>query len=455
MRYLTNGTFQLKLRDIVGEVINITLDREFFIRGVLNDTKPNKAYNVYKIATTTYQPVMLYGVLVINNKAYIGNYIDDLTQAYHLMMEELRKKYPCDTKQHTHVFSDMYLLKTEDKPTYTNVLFNKAKKSSKYKNISTEVQVPNYMIWHVIFNEVNQEINAIADAICNQDPLSSIFSIIYDEKKIVDLPDEYKSIDWPQISDLKSYKNSTLLIDTLQYSATSGVMPSLISNHDIRDMKIGYGSTRAVDMPIPWVKLDWINPVLRNSKFAHFNDQIRNGNFPLTFSDGVIRNNIDVLKTYKCFATNTPIYDEFYIFDIMEIIEEGKITYTKLKTPVSLLISPYYSKFALNNNFNIFETSFKLRMQVYKTVSAYTLYNVICDSTYNDLSKKVLIALAKWAGTTDKYIHTNDNYTHNIEDEENKLTPNIYLYTHINLDVLLTMSFDNPNKIYGRCKLTE
>jgi hypothetical protein len=219
MKYFkgTDNT-QNDVEKIVGEIINITTGLTYFNNGVLLDV-PKKGHNKYTIDSVEYDVRPTYGVVIVwkNPSSSVLNMIDSKCAE---MYATLQAKHGNVHIIPGAVGSTQYLLMTNNTKTdgLTSVGFIKEPTI----NLSTIGANYNF-IWNITDTNLIPVSNYNAKKFNVIEKLSSLSAIIYDCRGALDLPDGFRSADYPDVSNFIAHKNQLVLNKEIYLSARSGI----------------------------------------------------------------------------------------------------------------------------------------------------------------------------------------------------------------------------------------
>jgi len=425
---LTNDQLATKT---AAEMINIMLGKTYFDSyGNLTDCKPN---NVYQIDGVEYDMCLNQGDIIVKN---VNNAPTHLYDNISNLVKKLMETYP-DLKMRYNVSSSQYVNITEEKPIKWEII--NYLQTYRYGKI---VENPtSTFLWRIstldIFNQKQLHL--------------SVNSIIIDDGSLIDLPDGYKSVNFPSVKDLKLYTDGKFLDTCVYYSWQSGITPHICEKYlQLEGYKnSGYHNYRKEfilthsNKDLCSYKMLILKHISEKYSIYMINwdyicKNIYNRNYLLTIEENINNGLLDSAGVqdieYKCFHTGLPIYDDCYAIDILqrmtvedltaeeikkleandtsyEIIKEdskvikrkSKNPKTKIKymkkytTPKCLLLSPFYVHQSTDEKIPLFKMLEDLGCSylIYRTKCPNSILNVINNGPFGTLEKHVLKCLYK------------------------------------------------------------
>ena len=327
---------------IAGEIINISLGRNYFINGRINPMPDVKAnYNTYDIDSVAYEIHPNIGVVFI-----LG---DDLTRN---QMYTAIKQSTADLERQlyaTHGFkkpstgtagTTQYLL-IED-PSSVGLAHIEFLPSAIMYDVSA-VSGQSCVSWCISQTEAfsllpryDKRLRTVGDL---RNPLYSLSSIIYDPSGAFQLPDGYLSPDYPDICDTVSYKKDLIIKNRINVGVTCGLYLEIAKLFGVvRQKKPGSRGNRDITefvySPFPpnrvlnWIKWADVKPLGTEISVLSTMELIKRG--LLDFDESRMdesdeRVNSAGVSDYRCFITGVPIYEDAYVFDVYQQVLEDVI----------------------------------------------------------------------------------------------------------------------------------
>jgi hypothetical protein len=198
-------------------------------------------------------------------------------------------------------------------------------------NHETLRQIPHGIgfTWNIIhgMSEMGGISNGTAASVnSNLMKLLSLSSIVVDLVGYIDLPDGYKSPDYPYYYDFVSYKKGLLSPNRIIFNPYIGLHLEILKHYDLtmanpflKGIAAEGPASRAgtiiatqlaADRKIKVVKWEWLTPysISKNSPIG-FVAQIEKGLFETDPSEDV---------NPRCFITGAPLFEDIYVFDIYQ-----------------------------------------------------------------------------------------------------------------------------------------
>jgi hypothetical protein len=325
MRYLKATSSKIIDVDIIaGEMINIAYKKTYYIDGKPNPDLQNASTdcNIYNIDDVEYDIHPNIGTLIL-----LMNEIDQPT-----MMAAIKSKY----QMFEQVLSFTYKVVPDIGNAGTTQYLAVQSSSSfvtpttqfieyTHNNIPSIISSYDFIFcWYVTsdadlpisyFNSLNYLPHQVA---------MSLSSIIYDELNVLNLPHMYKHACYPEIKDYTAYTNGEIIEKNITIlnlgSGLHGEIFKLCGSKFISANKIQIYHEQAFPTTH---KLNWIKwkdlklYVVGDSAFdpvEQINRGILDDNSQLTLNDESEMKS----KSYTCFMTGIPIYEDCYVFDIYE-----------------------------------------------------------------------------------------------------------------------------------------
>lgn len=331
MKIFNNGTFAQSLRKIVGEIVNITYNKTYYVDGVLQD-KPKTKHNLYICESIEYEIIPNMGYLYLYRKDDMhdaGSFseIDESTVRviaveFGKMLNEVVSKFG---------YENVSIPIAQPGTTQYLLMNNPADKQQQGVVKFTEnidVTIDNLaetdFVWQIISKEV--EIPYVTP-----NTTKSLASIIFDEIGIFDLPDGYRNANFPSLAEYKiatsGRLSQNLLVANINLGLTFEIpkhyMPAeeldaLLDYPKKKTNKIRYigEETNAIftqcQRVIHFVKYEWLR-FYESDKYSDLNiyKQVKYGMFDKELDPDDERTSKPV-----CFITGIPIYGDCYVFDI-------------------------------------------------------------------------------------------------------------------------------------------
>ncbi len=229
--------------------------------------------------------------------------------------------------------------------------------------------------WTIILETPFLELSEIDAAYVSSEHLnSSISTIIYDDKNLLNVPTMYKAIDYPSIELYNIYRNNRLLNGFIDISDKSG---------------LSFEITKAYYPDAIYRITNERQPHTRNIDDFKINSY----NESISWYDNIkIAPNGDIV--YKCFVTGLPLYEYAYLF----VLTSQQQTY-------HILVSP--NMVYLHSSLSLYFTRFKFAVQhVYKVNINIKEHEVIenLPESYPVLKKNIMYCISKHGLTFTHFI---------------------------------------------------
>ncbi len=441
---------RLIIKKIAAEMVNITYGETYFdINGdLLKKKKPG--HNAYLIDMTEYN------IIPNKSKIYLPENFDitpaELIRMYGILVELAKETFDLPPSEKTitgtthymkvqedNVSNDRYVLICEDEDASPGPTIDLVWVISKYKHLPlSDFKIPRLPNCTTLLNYPEYNI------------IESLSCIVVIPPNITVLPDGYRSPDYPSYKDYISYIENRIYDKPIYFNPYYGIHKELTRHFP--NVATFPTQTKEVDKPIPkypvrLIPWDWIKPYTISTDTAI--------SWDMQIQMGLFDNEPNEEVSYTCAVSGMPIYDDCYVFDIVEQeielsveeseldnypgavkIEEKESTDTsvvfrketdssnecKIKyikkyhdDPKCILISTYFMHMAgITSPVSYFETMTKTKILVYRTKCPITVHQIIQESTAPELLKKMLIDLYKNAflnGTTDVLCGENTSFT--------------------------------------------
>ena len=302
MKFFTKTGHDAALKKIVGEMINITLGETYFDNNgaLLDEKKAN--HNTYVIDSVEYQIYPNIGLIyIIDSDVTLYNVCKNvLERLFRDALRLLADKFGTrDISSPINVTTQYLTILNTQSALLQNIQFlfggdPTGDITSKTANFT----------WRVLLGEM-----PISKYSYTTSHIYSLSSIVLDNIGAIALPDGFRHSDYPSY---KNYvKGNSLHVNALDIHPSYGIHNELLKYFPnvVRPTKsLVFGTI--TKRPITLVKWEWLKPYSINpeSNISWF-DQIKMGLLDTEPSEEV---------SYNCFVTNAPIYEDCYVFDIIE-----------------------------------------------------------------------------------------------------------------------------------------
>lgn len=410
MRYI-KATSEDVLDKIVCTAINIVYGTEYYNKDCVLLTKPKANYNTYMVDSVEYNIHPVHGFIYLLNDDSIN--VDLLENAF---MKQFKKRKTKIMKTFEGVKQDMGTLiatryiRASNSNSHTSICINNC-----INNTSNESFLNVTFTWHFYTNLYLYEYKI--------EDLNALSSIVVDTLDIFDLPNGYKSIEYPKFENSNFSKtNNTLLLDPILFNDNTGLTIDIckyFNNTCKFIIKPATPPSTIVDTEIKLVKWEWLNPYYCNeSIYIPYSMRIDNGIFDVDPDK-----DIDHVND-RCFITRLPLYEDCYVFDIYQhtikksikadslekyiskydsveiICKLNKLKKITIKftlhydTPKCILVSPCYMHLNISKTpIYDFETKTNTKVLVYRTKIPITFEQVVNKCNADELKKKVMLSM--------------------------------------------------------------
>ena len=322
MKYYAKTDANALIKRVIGEMVNITLGETYFndLGELLSTKKPN--HNTYIIDTVEYQIYPNIGfvyVLDANDQLFIT-----LKQCIEFMFHEavrlVASRFDIRDVPNTINITTQYLSVINTKSALLqNITFA--------YNVAPQADVGNSSFsWRIIHGNM-----PIGHYTNSKTHIYSLSSIVVDFINCISLPDGFRHSDFPSY---KNYvKGNKIHPNAIDFHPSYGIHRELAKHYPnvskpYKTPVFGSITNRKIYLvKWKWLRFYSMNP---ESNVSYY-DQIKMGLLDTEPSEEVLTN---------CFATNMPIYDDCYVFDIKSRMVEEIINEEDLpKYPGAILIS--------------------------------------------------------------------------------------------------------------------
>lgn len=308
MRFFKTNDVNKLLKQIVTEMVNITYGETYFDKdgNLLEKKLPN--HNVYTIDTVEYSIVPNYGnVHVLGNPTLFNSLINNIEIKFHEMYRIASTKFGMLNIPVASNGTTQYMCVTQ--PNIVNCTSGNIKFT--FNDRITTIPQGFHFLWNITTDPI--PVSFYTGNTPNA--LYSLSSIVVETNGQIDLPDGFKGPDYPSYKDYKVSSSGRFRVEPMDFHANYGIHRELTKYFpDVAKSKkkpIFDKCSRSIKL----VNWDWIKPysISPESSFD-WAEQIRMGLLDTEPSEEVM---------HVCAATNVPIYDDCYVFDITErMIEE-------------------------------------------------------------------------------------------------------------------------------------
>ncbi len=310
MRFFNTPDTNKLIKQIAGELVNITYGETYFdIDGNILEKKiPD--HNAYIIDSVEYTVVPNYGVIhIINDDRLYEKIANVIESKFHEMINVVALKfgmpmipvYSSGTTQYLGIKNTMTAI------TPGNVMFKK--NESMFPNIPSGTN----FYWEISCMPIPVSYYTKH----RDDTIRSLSSIVVDNTGAIQLPNGFKSPDYPSYTVYKIYRDGRVNVDPISYTSLYGIHLELIKHYPDINRGKDKPEFAKCNRNIKLVKWEWLNFYSINpDSVMEWHDQIRMGLLDTEPNEEV---------NYSCFTTNAPIYDDCYVFDIVERIVEETI----------------------------------------------------------------------------------------------------------------------------------
>lgn len=327
MRFFKTADTTKLIRQIAAEAVNITYNETFFdIDGNLLEKKiPN--HNTYTIDTVDYIIIPNYGIIHIlgESTALFNAVVADIEAKFHEMYRMAATKFGMPSIPIAGNGTTQYIGITQPVNVNSTTGFVKFVTNTHVDSIATGI--------HFIWNISSDGMPVSHYTKDTQKALYSLSSIVVETHDQINLPDGFRNPDYPSYRDYQRYTSGRLKVEPMDFHPNYGIHRELTKYFpDVARSKknpIFSKCSRTIRL-VDW---NWFVP------YSISLDSI------LTWSEQIKMGLLDTEPceelTYKCITTNTPIYDDCYVFDIIERTIEETIEDSDLhKYPDAVVVNP-------------------------------------------------------------------------------------------------------------------
>ena len=308
MRFFKTIDVNKLSKQIAAEMVNITYGETYFDKdgNLLEKKLPN--HNVYNIDTVEYSIVPNYGnVHILGDSVLFNSLVNNIETKFHEMCRIASTKFGMLTIPVASNGTTQYMCVTQPN------IVNCTSGNMKFTINARPDTIPSgfHFLWNITSDNIPVSFytkNAL-------NALYSLSSIVVETGGQIDLPDGFKGPDYPSYKDYKISASGRLRVEPMDFHPNYGVHRELTKYFpDIAKSKKKLIFAKC-SRPIKLVNWDWIKPYSISSESSFdWVEQIRMGLLDTEPSEEVM---------HTCVATNVPIYDDCYVFDITErMIEE-------------------------------------------------------------------------------------------------------------------------------------
>ena len=308
MRFFKTTDVNKLLKQIAAEMVNITYGDTYFDKdgNLLEKKVPN--HNVYNIDTVEYNIVPNYGnIHILGTSTIFDNIVRGIEAKFHEMGRLASTKFGMLTIPVASNGTTQYMCVTQ--PNAINYTSGNVKFSI---NDRSDI-IPQGI--HFLWNITSDFIPVSFYTKNSPSVLYSLSSIVVETDGQIDLPDGFKGPDYPSYKDYKISTTGRLRAEFMDFHPNYGIhreLPKYFPDIARSKKKLIFSKCSRSIKLVDW---NWIKPYSISSESSFdWAEQIRMGLLDTEPSEEVM---------YTCIATNVPIYDDCYMFDITErMIEE-------------------------------------------------------------------------------------------------------------------------------------
>ncbi len=307
MRFFNTPDTSKLLKQIAGELVNITYGETYFdSEGNILEAKV-PGHNTYNIDSVEYSIVPNYGIVHIPNNTNLYNTLVNAIEAkFHEMFRIAATKFGMPKIPIYCSGTTQYLGIANPGTTGTSGVV----KFAPWDNTPT-IPTGTHFLWHI----ASQPFPVSYYTKNNPSSLYSLSSIVVDTSNTIQLPNGFKGPDYPAYADYKIYKEGKLQLEPIDYHANYGIHLELTKHYPNVARNKKKSMFTKCSRGLRLVKWEWLNFYSINSdSVMEWYKQIQMGLLETEPNEEV---------NHSCFTTNAPIYDDCYVFDIVErTIEE-------------------------------------------------------------------------------------------------------------------------------------
>lgn len=308
MRFFKTTDVNKLLKQIAAEMVNITYGETYFDKdgNLLEKKLPN--HNVYNIDTVEYSIVPNYGnVHILGDSVLFNSLVNNIETKFHEMCRIASTKFGMLTIPVASNGTTQYMCVTQPN------IVNCTSGNMKFTINARPDTIPSG--FHFLWNITSDNIPISFYTKNAPSALYSLSSIVVETGGQIDLPDGFKGPDYPSYKDYKISASGRLRVEPMDFHPNYGVHRELTKYFPDAAKSKKKLIFAKCSRPIKLVNWDWIKPYSISSESSFdWAEQIRMGLLDTEPSEEVM---------HTCVATNVPIYDDCYVFDITErMIEE-------------------------------------------------------------------------------------------------------------------------------------
>jgi hypothetical protein len=319
MKYFKGEFNTHNTQRIVGEMINITYNITYFDdNGNLLPT-PKPKHNMYVIDGVEYEICPTIGNIYVPDLPadQLSSVLQALKLKFEVMHYALYEKYGRhEVKIPTaSAGSKQYLLISELPNLRKQAIINITDSPSRFDKFVSDFE------WRVVFSA--PPVTGIKHE--SYDLFISVSSIILDINDVVNLPDKYRSVNFPAITDMNMHIENKVELDPIIFNANCGLTFEIAKYYHTQTKE---GHVGTIHRPLKFVKWEWFKPYKNMSDvWPDPYTQIKNGVLEYDTEDS----ELDDMENPVCFMTGVPISEDCYVFDIYEqeiteFVDEDKIS---------------------------------------------------------------------------------------------------------------------------------
>ena len=324
MRFFKTADISKLTRQIAAEVINITYGETFFdINGNILEEKIS-GHNVYVLDTVEYAITPNYGRIHILNEDIYKNIRSNFSIEYNRLFRQVIEKFGTPKIPVAYNGTTQYMCITQPFD------INNSPGSISFIYDERDPTIPDNInfVWYITSKPI-----PISDyTIDNASALYSLSSIVVETTGQITLEDGFKGPNYPSYKDYKKYSDGQLLIEPINFHPAYGIHLELSKHYSSviksKNKFVFSNCTR----PIKLVNWEWIKPYSINSDSMF--------DWARQIQMGLIDTEPNEEVTNNCIVTNMPIYDDCYVFDIIERMVEETIEEKNLtKYPGAIIVN--------------------------------------------------------------------------------------------------------------------
>jgi hypothetical protein len=305
MRFFNTKDRNILLKQVAAEMINITYGETYFdINGDLMEEK-KPGHNNFTVDGIEYMLYPNYGYIHMDKDPNLSEFIEKNIESK--FVELLQKA----TKKFGHMYINVGLAGTSQYMCVTHGSNNFGGYVSlpKYGVANQKIPRDSSFKWECETRPI-----PVSGLTASERNIYALSSIVIDQKDKIGLPNGYKSPDYPYYYDYNLYKTNNYYNDVVLFDATFGGIAQEIANmYNVAKPKTSEKNSRRYltecVRPISFVKWEWLTPYYNNGGVLNYTECIKRGILDSNPSENVNNN---------CFITGMPLYDDIYVFDIIE-----------------------------------------------------------------------------------------------------------------------------------------